>query len=261
MSDHRQELMRIKKEYAQRDEQGISEIYSYQNPAFVFHMQERERAILNLLKQEKIDLSQSSVLEVGCGIGHVLQRFLEFGARKATGIDLMESRVRKGRQKYPNLHLVPGDASNLPFKDGEFDLVMQFMCLSAVWDPIMRQKITNEMWRVLRPGGAILFYDLRPLSRWIPLLLKARRRIYGMYRFSLFRKEREINPRSKPTPPYLISLVEIKKLFNQRAFHVQSASLDLRFASFARRSTLVTVLLSHLPFLRTHYLALIRKPV
>ena len=258
-----QEIERIRKEYALRDRQDFSNIYSYANPSFLFHMHERERVILNALKKEKIDLAHSSLLEVGCGTGHILQRFLEFGAKKVTGIDLIESRVRTGMKKYPNLHLTQGDAANLPFKDGEFNLVMQFMCLSSVLNPIMRQKIANEMWRVLRPGGTLLFYDLRPISRWAPPFLRLWQVIKGIRRLFRFQKKnRTDSSQSKPqtTSTHLITLVEIKKLFNQGFVDVQSVSLDFKFASLAQRSNLIAVLLSHLPFLRTHYLALIQKP-
>jgi ubiquinone/menaquinone biosynthesis C-methylase UbiE len=258
-----QEIDRIRRAYDLRDRQDFSKIYSYVNPAFLFHMQERERAILTLLRKKKIDLSQSSILEVGCGTGHILQRFLEFGAKKVTGIDLIETRVRVGMKKYPNLYLTQGDAANLPFKDGEFDLVMQFMCLSSVLSPIMRQKIANEMWRVLRPGGILLFYDLRPISRWAPPFLRLWQVIKGIRRLFRFQKKnRKDSSQSKPqtTSTHLMPLVEIKKLFNQGCVDVQSVSLDLKFASLAQRSNLMAVLLSHLSFLRTHYLALIQKP-
>lgn len=257
MSDQSQELMRIRKEYAQRDEQGISEIYSYSNPAFVFHMQERERAILNLLKQEKIDLSQSNILDVGCGTGHVLQRFLDFGAKEGTGIDLMESRLRMGKDQYPRLRLFQGNAAQLPFRENEFDFVMQFMCFSSVLDSAMRQKVADEMWRVLRPGGVILFYDLCPRSFWLRLSLK----VNALPKKFRIKNSSEEKPRmlySTPTQP--MSQSEIRELFQIKRLQIHRVSLDFKFASFAYRLSIMRILLSWIPFLKTHYLALIRKP-
>lgn len=162
------ETDRIRAEYTRRDRLGLSRIYSYSNPAFVFHMQEREWAVLRLLRSEKIKLDGVSVLEVGCGSGHILQRFLEFGARRVAGIDLMESRVETAKRSYPHLHLAVGNGAQLPYPNDSFDLVAQFMCLSSVLDPAMREQIADEMWRVLRPGGTMLSYDLRPF----PLIVR-----------------------------------------------------------------------------------------
>ena len=40
-----------------------------------------------------VDPLGKRVLEVGCGGGYYLSRFLDYGAARATGIDLMEQRV------------------------------------------------------------------------------------------------------------------------------------------------------------------------
>ena len=99
-------------------------------------MQEREWAILRLLRSEEIKLNGITVLEIGCGTGHILQRFLEFGVQLAAGIDLMESRIEAGKKSYPNLHLAIGNGAQLPYANNSFDMVMQFMCLSSVLDPV-----------------------------------------------------------------------------------------------------------------------------
>ena len=76
----------------------------------------------------------AGVLEVGCGSGYFLHRLYEYGAAHAAGIDLMDDRVAQGRERYPTLELVAGDASELPWDDGSFDVVTQFTCLSSVLD-------------------------------------------------------------------------------------------------------------------------------
>jgi len=256
MTSHDQETFRIHAEYFRRDAEGLSQIYHYMNPAFMFHMQERERVILDMLREEHSDLSKCTVLEVGCGTGHILQRFLEFGARAATGIDLMEARIEIGRKTYPNLRLDQGNAAQLPYANDSFDLVMQFMCLSSVLDPIMRQTIAAEMWRVLRPGGAILSYDLRPL----PVLLRLSRHLARPVIWLTRIRQRRDPAQQPPTPIKLLSMEEIKSLFRNGQCHYRTVSLDLHFAKFAKKSYLLASLLSNVPWLRTHYLVIIRKP-
>jgi ubiquinone/menaquinone biosynthesis C-methylase UbiE len=255
------EIQRVREEYTRRELLGLSEIYRYTNPAFVFHMQEREWAILGLLRSEKIKLDGISVLEIGCGTGHILQRFLEFGVQLAAGIDLMESRIETGKKSHPNLRLVIGNAAQLPYTSNSFDMVMQFMCLSSVLDPLMREEIANEMWRVLRPGGTVLSYDLRPSP--LPLAFfsmpyYALRRLLRVFKHK--RREITMNAEGPPTPIRPLPIAEVKKIFPRGLMCCSAVSLDFRVSKIAGKSFFLAMLLSYMPFLRTHYLALVRKP-
>ncbi len=255
------ELERVWKEYSRRDALGLSKIYIYTNPAYLFHIQEREWAILQLLKKEGIELKNLSVLDVGCGAGHVLHRFVEFGARNVTGIDLMRSRIQTAKERYPHLRLVQGNAAQLPYREESFDLVMQFMCLSSIRDPSMREQIADEMWRVLRPGGSILFYDLRPrplvtrlLFRLFSLLSRILRLVTRNRRKILFSGE---GGSSTPIKP--LSLKEVKELYKKDPICWRLVSLDFNLCELAGKSHFLTHLLSRILFLRTHYLVFFRK--
>jgi ubiquinone/menaquinone biosynthesis C-methylase UbiE len=256
------EISRLRAEYARRDAAGLSSLYTYRNPAFAFHMQEREWAILRMLEEDRVNLAGARLLEVGCGTGHILERFLEFGAEKAVGIDLAEHRIRVAKGKYPNLLLLQGNAAELPFPGDTFDMAMQFMCLSSVLDPGTRQRIADEMWRVVRPGGLILYYDLRPIHFVARLLFLP---------FSLVKKfsssalsspgtgtAEEKEP--PPTPVQCLTSRDIRAFFPKGLMRYRSVSLDYSLAGIAATSLLAAQLLSRIPVLRTHYLALIRKP-
>src|SRR5688572_25710029 len=85
------EAERIRVEYSRRDADGRkARLYSFENPAYLFQVQERQRVILRLLQREGFSLSGARALEVGCGDGRVLQWFSECGVADAVGIDLME---------------------------------------------------------------------------------------------------------------------------------------------------------------------------
>jgi len=257
------EVERIHREYCRRDALGLSKIYCYANPAYLFHIQEREWEILRLLRDENINLAKCRILEVGCGTGHILQRFLEFGAREATGIDLMENRIQTGKMKYPLLHLMRGNAGRLPYKESSFDLVMQFMCLSSVLDPLMRQQIADEMWRVLRPGGTILSYDLRPIPSSVRVLYLPFyffRRIFRVLVAKPNQDRAGIEGQTSPTPIRPLAIAEIKKLFFDGWMRCFTVSLDFNLAGIAGTSLFLANLLSYIPFLRTHYLVFVHKP-
>ena len=256
------EIKRIRLEYTRRDATGANKIYEYTNPSFVFHIQERERGTLRFLESAGIRLNASSVLEVGCGTGHILERFREFGALKVAGIDLMESRIKNGKTRYPDLDLVSGNAGQLPYRDGSFDLVTQFMCLSSVLDPLLRKNIAEEMWRVLRDGGSILSYDLRPPSNIVRLLsipYYALRRIARMIRLKPRQQQRQTPESAHITPIKPLSLAEVRSLYPEGEWKWSTLSLRFDLCRVAEKCFLSALILSYLPFLRSHYLVLIRK--
>ena len=71
------DLVRLRQEYSNR-EKRLDNIgrYSIFNPAYLFMLHSRERAVLSMLKRHQFtSLSDYRILEVGCGIGGVLQEF------------------------------------------------------------------------------------------------------------------------------------------------------------------------------------------
>jgi ubiquinone/menaquinone biosynthesis C-methylase UbiE len=259
ISCEKTETDRIQEEYARRDAEGYTRsVYSYTNPAFQFLVQEREWALMTLLRENCFNLQGSDVLEVGCGTGHILQRFMEFGARSVTGVDLMLNRLREGKHHYPVARFVLGNASQLPFVDEHFDLVTQFTCFSSVLDNTMRQRIAGEMLRVLKPQGVILFYDLRPIPRLGQILLRVincrsvKSEKTGWARD--FTKCAEV-----PTPTRPVSREEVMQLFRGGMVAARPISLDFTAADCAGKSIWAARFLSAIPPLRTHTLALIKK--
>lgn len=253
---HPAERSRVRGEYADRDSSPINQRYVFTNPAFMYHMQERERSILLGLSKANVDLNHMRVLEIGCGTGHILQRFLEFGIKQGVGIDLMEHRLKSAVINYPNIGFMLGDGAEIPCRDEMFDLVMQFMCLSSVLDNSVRHRIAKEMWRVLRPGGIVLSYDLRT----IPKVGAFSTKVFQYLSASWKKGNSRDTARSKATPTRPLDAIELQNLFDGRVLKLDAVSLQFDLAGTVKTSFLLTTLLSMVPCLRTHYLAIIRKP-
>jgi SAM-dependent methyltransferase len=114
-----------------------------------------------LVRHAKVQ-SGDSLLDVGCGTGVVAITAAKHGAH-ATGIDLTPELLQRARQNASisevSIDWREGDAENLPFDDGSFDVVLsQF---GHIFAPRPEVAIA-EMLRVLKPGGTIAF------SSWPP---------------------------------------------------------------------------------------------
>lgn len=140
------------------------------NPAYLFTLQGRERAVLRRLKTERMwPLGERDILEVGCGSGSVLLELLGYGAAPARlhGTDLLAERVAVARHLLPHVALTCADGGRLPYPDAAFDLVLQFTVFSSILDKVLCYTVANEMRRVLKPNGLILWYEfwLNPLNK------------------------------------------------------------------------------------------------
>jgi phosphatidylethanolamine/phosphatidyl-N-methylethanolamine N-methyltransferase len=100
-----------------------------------------------------------TILEVGVGTGFGLRQYPD--TCRITAIDLSPSmialaRERAGRQRLGNVSLCRMDAIRLAFRDGSFDAVYAPYVVNVVPDPV---RMANEMRRVCRPGGRLVFLN------------------------------------------------------------------------------------------------------
>jgi len=188
-------------------------------------------AIQGLAAANLFPLDGRSVLDVGCGEGNWLLEFSQWGAaaRDLHGVDLDQQRLNKARLKLPAADLHCGSAGQLPWPAASFDLVSQFTVFTSVLQPQLRNSMAQEMLRVLKPAGAILWYDLR---------------------------------RNNPRNPNVrgIGAGEIRSLFPGCSVRLQSVTLAPPLARVVVPcSWMAALMLEKLPFLRTHYVGIIRK--
>jgi len=99
------------------------------------------------------------VLEVGVGTGINLSLYPKDCS--VTGIDFSGSMLEKARERIANkdirnVRILQMDAADLKFATGSFDIVYAPYLISVVPDPV---KVAQEMRRVCRPGGRIIFLN------------------------------------------------------------------------------------------------------
>lgn len=130
-------------------------------PIDEFHIRGRA-ATLELARAAGLDASKR-VLDVGSGVGGTSRCLAkEFGCR-VTGIDLTDEYCRAAAMLSAKVGLTDlvdyrqGDATALPFADGEFDVVWTEHAAMNIPD---KPRLYKEMHRVLKPGGTLAVYDV-----------------------------------------------------------------------------------------------------
>jgi ubiquinone/menaquinone biosynthesis C-methylase UbiE len=98
------------------------------------------------------------VLDIGCGTGTSLRLYHDAGCR-TFGIDRSPSMLVIARNKLDRrADLRLGDASQMPYPDGVFDLVVAMFILHEMPGEI-RPLVVSETVRILKPEGRILLID------------------------------------------------------------------------------------------------------
>ena len=162
LDDERREIDRLRRTYEQRIQSNLAQRYSRTNPGHLYALHEREATMASLLRSAGLrSLAGLRILDVGCGGGATLRQYLEYEAdpERLWGIDLLPEFVERARSGALNLQVVCGTASNLPFPDGSFEFVSQFMLFTSVLESGVKRQIAREIDRVLAPGGRLLWYD------------------------------------------------------------------------------------------------------
>ena len=136
-----------------------------------------------------LDLSaSSSVLELGCGSGGYALHLAERVGCRLVGLDINAPGIRNANQ----LALERGLASqarfeqcdvsnNLPFEDKAFDAVFSNDALCHIRG---RSVVLGEMFRILKPGGRMLFSDALVVGGMLSHEEIATRSSIGLYVYS-----------------------------------------------------------------------------
>jgi demethylmenaquinone methyltransferase/2-methoxy-6-polyprenyl-1,4-benzoquinol methylase len=95
---------------------------------------------------------QERILDLAAGTGTSTQPFYTAGA-DAVACDFSAGMIEVGKEQYPHLTFVQGDAMALPFESDSFDAVTISFGLRNVQDT---SKALAEMYRVTKPGGRLV---------------------------------------------------------------------------------------------------------
>jgi SAM-dependent methyltransferase len=123
---------------------------------------------------DSLDLKgDEKVLDVGCGRGLLLigiAKRLKSG--KATGVDVWRAEDLSGNSAdatkqnakvegvFDKVRIENGDARKLVYPDANYDVVVSSLAIHNIPEREERAEAVREMWRVLKPGGRLLIFDI-----------------------------------------------------------------------------------------------------
>jgi SAM-dependent methyltransferase len=113
-----------------------------------------EKFLATLPREQDLD-----ILDVGCGAGNMIHHLAQYG--RVRGIEVDNRPVKIAQARGYDVRL--GDATQeIPFPGASFDLVT---ALDVIEHVNADEKILQETWRVLRPGGRVLITT--PALQWL----------------------------------------------------------------------------------------------
>ena len=162
----RQTTQDIYRKYYENVPEGRNDLLV--NPEVLFQYLACEVSVLTVLKRAKLDRESAKILDVGCGGGGSLTRFVQLGfhTHNLHGIDIMEERIEEAKKRYPNLRFTCDSATSMPYESNTFDLVLESTMFTQMTDEKMAHAIAEEMLRVTKPSGYLLLIDWRYSKPW-----------------------------------------------------------------------------------------------
>ena len=106
------------------------------------------------------DLTDLSVLCIGCGTGEECEHLKSLGAKRVVGIDISEGLIEYAKKSYSDLEFHVMDMEKLDFPLESFDFVYSSLVMHYVdsWD-----KTLNSISKILKTDGRFLFSTHHPV--------------------------------------------------------------------------------------------------
>ena len=230
--EYDKEINEIHERYQRRQSNPV-DYYNILHADVYNRRQEFERALIRWLKWKNYsNISDKKILEIGCGGGLNLVKFIELGfePENIVGNELITERVSKAKKILPRaIEIIEGDALKLSFSPNSIDIVFQSTVFSSILNSKFQKELAKKIWSFVKPGGGVLWYDFT----------------YD-------------NPHNKDVKG--ITLKKIKELFPEAKIRYWRITLA---PPISRTVTKIHPSLYHFfnifPFLRTHLLCWIQK--
>ncbi len=130
---------------------------------FLLNKLQSKKGTINLIEKliDFVELNgHKSFLEIGCGSGFITKYIANKYGGEVTGIDIDPRQIELATKEsiyIGDIRYLEANATNLPFEDKRFDIVLSVGVLHHIENWLDALK---EMKRVLKPGGYFLYADI-----------------------------------------------------------------------------------------------------
>lgn len=135
----------------------VAETYDLTNDLLSFG---QDRYWRRVVAKQVASKSGQKILDLAAGTGSSSVAFLRPGVHVVAS-DFSEGMLAAGRKRHPELDFQFADATNLPFKNNEFDTVTISFGIRNVVDV---DKALSEMLRVTKPGGQLVICEFSKVT-------------------------------------------------------------------------------------------------
>ena len=187
---------------------------------------ERDKQIYQFLVNNKNFSKRNEILDFGCGEGFIMEQLVNWGAdrNQLTGVDISEKRIKKAKSRFESLRFLHVK-DKIPVSDDKFTIIVISTVFSSIIGNSNRLFWAQEIDRVLKEGGVIIFYDMK---------------VNNPFNFNTKK----------------ISKKELKLLFNNYSIKTKSLTVLPQLSrTISLISPKIYPLLTKLSFLHTHYIS------
>lgn len=138
-------------EHGKKISENAEDVWGWGSPAGQIRAERRADYFVNVGKIKKGD----KVLEIGCGTGLFTEKVYNKTHADIVATDLSPELLEQGKKKLPDVTFQLEDAMNLSFADNTFDVVFG----SSILHHLDFEKSAKEIYRVLKPGGRMVFAE------------------------------------------------------------------------------------------------------
>jgi SAM-dependent methyltransferase len=132
----------------------------------------------DLLPLKQYAGSGDRVLDIGSGAGRLYQLFDDLSICY-TGLEQSKRQIEAAKERYPDARFVLGEMTELPFEDGEFDIVYCIATFHHLPTHASRLSALAEMKRVLGDGSYIIMTNWNLLSAYAKRKLEEKKWRYA----------------------------------------------------------------------------------
>jgi arsenite methyltransferase len=139
-----------------------------------------KKGVMRSLLNQRRWRGDEIVLDVGCGRGLLaIEAARRIPDGRVHGVDIWQAADLSGNSPDAirangaiagvanRLMIETADARDLPYPDASFDVVSSMTAIHNIEDTDGRCKAISEVWRVLRPGGQVLIFDIRHAREYL----------------------------------------------------------------------------------------------